>query len=266
MSPAAGIENAVTSIAEMGDLRAGVAVGAWVISLDGERHGCNDPKPQICPHRPGCGIRRVMVRRQWSRRLAADDQDENALPDVKFFRNVMRAIGLRNGQEAGVEPTNGRRWCCRRPATCRRPRPRLAHRKQPGVAVRSGRQAAQGGTEDARRSAKPYDYLASGNPLTPTELAAGKTDKPSVKSGDGPDQTRPESQLRSQLGYVGGLFKQPDEPRQSIFQREKDRNRDIQARAGAGVADRSAGRLSLAVADPALRRQCSGYQCQGDRG
>lgn len=37
--------------------------------------------------------------------------------------------------------------------------------------------------------AKPYDYLASGNPLTPTELAAGKTDKPSVKSGDGPDHS-----------------------------------------------------------------------------
>ena len=33
---------------------------------------------------------------------AADD-DDSMLPDEKFFRSLMRAIGLRNGQEAGIE-------------------------------------------------------------------------------------------------------------------------------------------------------------------
>src|SRR5258708_6327978 len=35
---------------------------------------------------------------------AVDDQDESSLlPDQKFFRSFMRGLGLRNGQEAGVE-------------------------------------------------------------------------------------------------------------------------------------------------------------------
>lgn len=194
----------------------------------------------------------VMVVASGAAVLAADDQDENLLPDVKFFRNVMRAIGLRNGQEAGVDAHE--RAPLVLPPTRDLPPPAApgsltennpAWPSDPDVKRRKAEQKMQA-------EAKPYDYLASGNPLTPTELAAGKTDKPSVKSGDGPDHS---PELNSEPTRIcRRAVQEPNEHRQSIFRREKDRNRDIQARAGAGVPDRSAGRLSLAVADPALRR------------
>jgi hypothetical protein len=147
----------------------------------------------------------VMVVASGAAVLAADDQDENLLPDVKFFRSVMRAIGLRNGQEAGVDAHE--RAPLVLPPTRDLPPPAApgsltennpAWPSDPDVKRRKAQQKMQA-------EAKPYDYLASGNPLTPTELAAGKTDKPSVKSGDGPDHS-PEL-TPSQLGYVGGLFK-----------------------------------------------------------
>jgi hypothetical protein len=147
----------------------------------------------------------VMVVASGAAVFAADDQDENLLPDVKFFRNLMRAIGLRNGQEAGVDaheraplvlPPNRDLPPPAAPGSLTENNP--AWPSDPDVRRRKAEQKAQA-------EAKPYDWLASGNPLTPKELAAGKTDKPAVKSGDGPDKS-PEL-TPSQLGYVGGLFK-----------------------------------------------------------
>src|SRR6516165_12758137 len=34
--------------------------------------------------------------------FAGDDEDDD-LPDVKFFKSLLRGFGLRNGQEAGIE-------------------------------------------------------------------------------------------------------------------------------------------------------------------
>jgi hypothetical protein len=56
----------------------------------------------------------------------------------------------------------------------------------------------------AKAERKPYDSFKSGEALRPDELAAGRTDKPAVKSGQGPDYS-PEM-TPSQLGYTGGLW------------------------------------------------------------
>jgi hypothetical protein len=60
----------------------------------------------------------------------------------------------------------------------------------------------------ARAERKSFDPYKAGDALKPSELAAGRTDRPGVKTSDGPD-TSPEM-TPSKLGYTGGLW-------QSIF-------------------------------------------------
>jgi hypothetical protein len=82
----------------------------------------------------------------------------------------------------------------------------------------------------ARKERKPYDVYTSGDSLRPSELAAGKTDYPSVKTGKGPDYS-PEL-TPSELGYTGGLwtsfknavtFSREKEPETARFVREPSR-------------------------------------------
>ena len=133
---------------------------------------------------------------------AADDDDE--LPDAKFVRGLLRGLGLRNGQEAGIE-----------------------YKERPPLVVPPGRDLPVPATamspaannpawpadpDEKRRSderkakaaRKPFDIYKAGDPLQPNELAAGRTDKPAVKTSEGPDHS-PEM-TPSQLGYVGGLW------------------------------------------------------------
>jgi hypothetical protein len=56
----------------------------------------------------------------------------------------------------------------------------------------------------ARAERRAFDPIKAGDPLKPNELAAGRTDKPATKSGEGPDHS-PEM-TPSQLGYTGGLW------------------------------------------------------------
>src|ERR1700730_7381004 len=56
----------------------------------------------------------------------------------------------------------------------------------------------------AKAERKPYDVYKSGDALRPNELAAGKTDKPAMKTSQGPDHS-PEM-TPSELGYTGGLW------------------------------------------------------------
>src|SRR5258708_31333627 len=55
----------------------------------------------------------------------------------------------------------------------------------------------------AKAERKPYDAYKAGDALKPSELAAGRTDKPGTKTSEGPDHS-PEM-TPSQLGYTGGL-------------------------------------------------------------
>jgi hypothetical protein len=158
---------------------------------------------------------------------AADD-DDSMLPDEKFFRSLMRAIGLRNGQEAGIEAKE------RPPLVV--PPSRDLPPPAAGSSLTANNPAWPSDPDEKKRAAdrkakanrKPYNPETDQNQLMPDQLAT-RSDKPAVKSGDGPDHS-PEL-TPSQLGYTGGLWKtltgtfsSGKEVETSTFRREPSRN------------------------------------------
>jgi hypothetical protein len=134
----------------------------------------------------------------------AGDDDDNELPDAKFVRGLLRGLGLRNGQEAGIEYKE-------RPPLVVPPSRNLP----PPVAAGSltvNNPAWPADPDEKKRAAerkakterKPFDPYKAGDALKPNELAAGKTDKQAEKTSQGPDHS-PEM-TPSQLGYTGGLW------------------------------------------------------------
>jgi len=134
----------------------------------------------------------------------AGDDDDDDLPDTKFLKGLLRGIGLRNGQEAGIEYKE-------RPPLVVPPSRDLP----PPVAAGSltvNNPAWPADPDEKKRAAarkakaerKPYDAYKAGDALKPSELAAGRTDKPGTKTSEGPDHS-PEM-TPSQLGYKGGLW------------------------------------------------------------
>ena len=135
--------------------------------------------------------------------FAGDDEDDD-LPDTKFIKGLLRGIGLRNGQEAGIEYKE-------RPPLVVPPSRELP----PPIAAGSqtvNNPAWPADPDEKKRAAarkakaerKPLDIYKSGDPLKPSELAAGRTNNPGVKTSEGPDHS-PEM-TPSQLGYTGGLW------------------------------------------------------------
>ena len=134
--------------------------------------------------------------------FAGDDDEDNDAPDTKFLKGLLRGFGLRNGQEAGIE-----------------------YKERPPLVVPPGRdlpppvaagsltannpawpvdrdEKRRASERKAKAERKSFDIDKAGDPLKPSELAAGKTDKPGVKtSTDGSPEMTP-----SQLGYTGGLW------------------------------------------------------------
>jgi len=135
--------------------------------------------------------------------LAADDEDDD-LADTKFIKGLLRGLGLRNGQEAGIEYKE-------RPPLVVPPSRNLPPPVTAGSLAANNpawpvdpdekKRAAQ---RKARAERKPYDSYKAGDPLKPSELAAGRTDQPAMKTSEGPDHS-PEM-TPSQLGYTGGLW------------------------------------------------------------
>jgi hypothetical protein len=134
----------------------------------------------------------------------AGDDDDDDLPDTKFIKGLLRGIGLRNGQEAGIEYKE-------RPPLVVPPSRDLP----PPVAAGSlmvNNPAWPADPDEKKRAAarkakaerKPYDAYKAGDALKPSELAAGRTNNPAVKTSEGPDHS-PEM-TPSQLGYTGGLW------------------------------------------------------------
>lgn len=164
--------------------------------------------------------------------FAGDDDDDDELPDAKFVRGLLRGLGLRNGQEAGIEYKE-------RPPLVVPPSRDLPVPATAG-SLAAGNPAWPADPDEKRRRAerkakaerKPVDPTRSGDALKPSELAAGKTDRPSVKSGQGPDHS-PEL-TPSELGYTGGLwssitgfgksFSQDKDAETAKFVREPPRN------------------------------------------
>jgi hypothetical protein len=138
---------------------------------------------------------------------AGDDDDD--LPDTKFFKRLLRGFGLRNGQEAGIEYKE------RPPLVVPPNRDLPAPVATDSLAVKNPAwpsdpdEKARALERKAKRERQRYNMDPSsggpdGNPISPRELAEGKTDKPGVKTSDGPDHS-PEM-TPSQLGYTGGMW------------------------------------------------------------
>src|SRR5215831_15812086 len=136
--------------------------------------------------------------------FAGDNDDDDDAFDTKLVKKFLRGLGLRNGQEAGIEYNE-------RPPLVVPPNRNLPPPAAAGSLAASNpawpadpdekRRAAE---RKAKAERKPFDPYKAGDPLKPSELAAGKTNKPGVKSGEGPDHS-PEM-TPSQLGYTGGLW------------------------------------------------------------
>src|SRR5215470_10516142 len=135
--------------------------------------------------------------------FAGDDEDDD-LPDTKFIKGLLRGIGLRNGQEAGIEYKERPPLVV--PPSRNLPAPvasgslTVNNPAWPADPDEKKRAAAR----KARAERKPLDPYKAGDPLKPSELAAGRTDRPGVKTSEGPDHS-PEM-TPSQLGYTGGLW------------------------------------------------------------
>jgi hypothetical protein len=136
--------------------------------------------------------------------FAGDDDDDGDLPDVKFVKGLLRGLGLRNGQEAGIDYKE-------RPPLVVPPNRDLPAPTTAGSLAASNPawpadpdEKRRNAERKAKKERKPYDPTKEGDPLRPDELAAGRTNKPSVKTSEGPDHS-PEM-TPSQLGYTGGLW------------------------------------------------------------
>lgn len=133
---------------------------------------------------------------------AADD-DDNMLPDEKFFRSFMRYLGLRNGQEAGIDARE-------RPPLVVPPTRDLPAPVTTGSITANNPawpvdpdEVKRAADRKARAQRKAYNPDTDQNPLLPSQLGQ-RSDKPAVKTSDGPDHS-PEL-TPSQLGYTGGLW------------------------------------------------------------
>jgi hypothetical protein len=141
--------------------------------------------------------------------FAGDDEDDD-LPDVKFFKSLLRGFGLRNGQEAGIEAKE-------RPPLVVPPSRDLP----PPVAAGSFAESNPAWPVDpdeqqrkAKRKAKaerrPRDMDPGagleGNPLKPSELAAGRTDRPNMKTSQGAADEHSPEMTPSELGFTGSMW------------------------------------------------------------
>jgi hypothetical protein len=135
---------------------------------------------------------------------AADD-DDSMLPDEKFVRSFLRSLGLRNGQEVGINYKE-------RPPLVVPPSRDLPPPVTTTGSLTANNPAWPSDPDEKRKAAerkakatrKPYNPETDQNQLPPDQLAQ-RSSGPAVKTSDGPDHS-PEM-TPSQLGYVGGLWK-----------------------------------------------------------
>jgi hypothetical protein len=136
--------------------------------------------------------------------LAGDD-DNDLLPDQKFVRGLMRGLGLRNGNEDQIEYKERPPLVV--PPSRDLPAPVTTgslSERNPAWPVDPDEKQRK--TERKLKSEhKPVDWIAAGDPLKPSELAAGRTNAPSSEKGNPSVETSAEMKP-SELGYTGGLW------------------------------------------------------------
>jgi hypothetical protein len=169
--------------------------------------------------------------------FAGDNDDDDDLPDTKFIKGLLRGIGLRNGQEAGIEYKE-------RPPLVVPPGRDLPAPVTAGSLAATNpawpvdpdeqRRKAQRKAKAERKRYNPDPTTGpAGDPLKPDELAAGKTDKPAMKTSQGDASQHSPEMTPSQLGFSPGMWSGllglgkvfgKETPETATFVREPSRN------------------------------------------
>jgi hypothetical protein len=139
--------------------------------------------------------------------LAQEDDDE--LPDSKFFRSMLQGLGLKKD---GMQ-SNGISYQERPPLVV--PPTRDLPPPQTGDAVRGNaawprdqdEQRARQAAAKRKKEAKPFDWSDLGTQLSPNELKKGATTAKESALRAPQDVEQANRQYKpSELGYTGGMF------------------------------------------------------------
>jgi hypothetical protein len=140
--------------------------------------------------------------------LAQDDDDE--LPDTKFFKSMLRGFGLRNGQEnAGINYQERPPLVV--PPTRDLPPPQSADAARLNSAWPQDQDEKRRKEASAKRKqeAKTFSWEDLSRQLSPNELrkGAGSPKDAALRKRSGETIEEADRQYKpSELGYVGGLF------------------------------------------------------------
>jgi hypothetical protein len=140
--------------------------------------------------------------------LAQDDDDDDELPDVKFFRSILTGLGLKkDGTASGIDYHERSPLVV--PPTRDLPPPQTDDPAQKDAAWPVDQDEKRRKEAAARRKKEKIgDWTDLSRQLSPSELKKGaaKTDPELAKrSAETPEGYR-EQYSPSKLGYVGGLF------------------------------------------------------------
>lgn len=141
--------------------------------------------------------------------LAQEDDDE--LPDTKFFKSMLRGFGLKNGQEnSGINYQERAPLVV--PPTRDLPPPQTddpARKTALWPIDQDEQRRKEAAARRKKGSSVPFDWSDLGRQLSPGELRKGATTAKdtalSKRSAETPEAYQQQS-TPSQLGYVGGLF------------------------------------------------------------
>jgi hypothetical protein len=140
--------------------------------------------------------------------LAQEDEDE--LPDTKFFKSMLKGLGLKkDGEQSGIEYQERPPLVV--PPTRDLPPPQSTDAVRGNAAWPKDQdeQRRREASVKRRKDAKPFDWSDLGTQLSPSELKKGaSTAKDEAISRKTPQEVEQYNRQYkpSELGYVGGLF------------------------------------------------------------
>jgi len=136
----------------------------------------------------------------------AEDDEESILPDQKFFRALLRGLGLRNGQEAGIDYKE-------RPPLVVPPSRDLPQPQQTASPAERNPAWPADYDEKQRKAAKKaqtersrYVWEDEVRQLSPQELAANKPAAPGPGGRAAPVDLPGPQMSPAELGYNTGMF------------------------------------------------------------
>jgi hypothetical protein len=138
--------------------------------------------------------------------LAQDDEDE--LPDTKFFKSMLRGFGLKNGEEnSGINYQERPPLVV--PPTRDLPPPQTdAVKTNPQWPMDQDEKRRRDAAVKRKRDAKTFSWEDLGRQLSPNEMranAASAKDQAMRRNGDQVEDSQRQYKP-AELGYTGGLF------------------------------------------------------------